>query len=152
MYHIQAIMLEYAKKMRSGGGVIDIKPLRQRLADIYSQFGLFGMNDIADASEALQALLQSAHTAFLGDISDGADSEMVDALCAPEFCPAHRVFWIPIMEQLICKCGATSAMTSWDNCTFFYPIYVDEFLPDTVGPNNPRFELSFRSKHETINS
>ena len=96
-------MLEYADKIRSGGGVIDIKPLRQRLADTYSRFGLFGMNDIADASEALQALLTSAHTAFLCDSSDGTDSEMTDALCAPDFCPAHRVFWIPIMEQLICK-------------------------------------------------
>jgi hypothetical protein len=49
--------MEYQTKLGSGGGIIDIKELRSTLSELYSEHGLFQVNETADSSEALQAIL-----------------------------------------------------------------------------------------------
>lgn len=47
--------------------------------------------------------------------------------CNPQ-CLSHSLFWINILEQHQCLCGATSEVLQYDYNYFMYEVYVEEIF------------------------
>jgi len=52
---------------------------------------------------------------------------VIDRPCDP-ICISHNLFWINLLEQYQCKCGATSEVLQYDYNYFIYEVYVMEIL------------------------
>lgn len=98
--------------------------LRSELADLFKEDNRFKLNSMDDPVEALFVFLNSFHSY---SINAGSLKYIIDKPCNPN-CVSHELFWINILEQYQCECGATSEVLKYDYNYFIYEVYVKEIL------------------------
>jgi hypothetical protein len=108
---------------------IDPFELRKEFGLLYKEEGKFQMNKMNDPVDLLFAILNAFHS-----YSTNAKSlkYVIDQPCNPP-CLAHSLFWINVLEQYQCECGATSEVLQYDYNYFIYEVYVKEILNFTEG-------------------
>jgi hypothetical protein len=98
--------------------------LRAELADLFKEDKKFQLNSMDDPVEALFVILNAFHSYA---INAGSLKYIIDKPCNPN-CLSHELFWINILEQYQCECGATSEVLKYDYNYFIYEAYVKEIL------------------------
>jgi hypothetical protein len=103
---------------------IDPVEFRRELAKLFQSEGKFQMCKMDDPVEVLFGILNAFHS-----YSSNANSlkYIIDKPCNPP-CLAHTLFWINILEQFECQCGATSEILQYDYNYFVYEAYVREIM------------------------
>ena len=104
--------------------IIDPCHLRKELANLFKEDGKFGLNSMDDPVEALFVILNAFHSYSM---NAGSLKYVIDKPCNP-LCLSHNLFWINILEQYECECGATSEILKYDYNYFIYEAYVKEIL------------------------
>lgn len=119
------------KTLQEWGELASGQIIRIELARVYSDRGLFQLNQTSDTIEAMQALLAAVHSKALGNMSQGLDPTCSGTRCEP-LCPAHKFFGFEVAEVTQCSCGS-GRLSSWDFSTFSLPVYVSELLLPSFG-------------------
>ena len=132
---LKAVHDEYSLLEFSGGGVVDVANYRSALAHLFAEKEKFQLEKTADAMEALGAILQGLHAKASGDPTLGLDEESTNRPCSPT-CPSHQAFALELLEQLRCRCGATSEPLPWDFSSFLLQVYVTD-LVSALAPETP---------------
>lgn len=114
--------------------VLDPKEFRNELAEFYKAEQKFEIEKMDDPVELFYALLRALHNHSLNHFSMKSPTEKP---CNPP-CPSHKSFWINIVEQDICECGATTEVQQYAYDYFIHETYVKEILNFKKGS-----ELSF---------
>ena len=110
---------------------IDPNPLRAELAHLFKEDKRFKLNSMDDPVEAFFVILNAFH-AFAHDAS--SLKYIFEKPCNP-VCLSHSLFWVNILEQHQCDCGATSEILKYDYNYFIYEAYVKEILTITSKVN-----------------
>ena len=101
--------------------IVNLNQLRMHLAEVYEEKVQFVLNNNdSDSIEAVFSLLNSLHTDFLADNSEGRNEEVVLTNCREE-CSSHSNFYLGIEEIYRCKCGHNGS-NIWDYsnyCQYF---------------------------------
>ena len=122
---------DYSLLEFSGGGVVDVDKYRFALAELYAPKDKFQLEKTADAMEALGAILHSLHAKASGDPTLGLDEGFTNHSCSPR-CPSHQSFALELLEQLQCRCGATSEPLPWDFSSFLLQVYVTDLISNLL--------------------
>jgi hypothetical protein len=130
LFELQKLIENYTEIMSPFSRVAEqfkyINPihLRAELADLFKEDNKFRLNSMDDPVEALFVFLNAFHSY---SINAGSLKYIIDRPCNPN-CLSHELFWINILEQYQCECGATSEVLKYDYNYFIYEVYVKEIL------------------------
>lgn len=113
-----------SKCYKSNDITIDPNELRKEIAELFQEERKFQLNKMNDPIDLFQFLLNSFHS-----YSTNAKSLKyeIDKACNPQ-CLSHKAFWINLLEQFQCRCGATSEVLQYDYNYFMYEVYVIEIM------------------------
>lgn len=109
--------------------IIPIDDLRIKLARAYESEGQFTLMEPDDSVNAFRALLAAIHSSAVGDRTQGLDHQAAEIRCDPP-CPAHKAFYIELIQQRVCSCGGSSEANPWSFSSFTIPCYVSPLLQE----------------------
>lgn len=124
---------------RSTNRCIDPRDMRRELSNLFRPDNKFQMNKMDDPVEVLFAFLNSFHSYA---VDAKSLKYIMEKPCNPN-CLAHNYFWINLLEQNECECGATSEVLQWDYNYFIYEAYVKEILNMVIKKDSKEYARHF---------
>jgi hypothetical protein len=104
----------------------NIISLIAQLKDLLNEKGLFVPNNPNNLSDAISSILKALHCKYLANDSDGLDEEIVNMTCY-EKCPLHKVFYLGVEENHVCRCGSSEKFV-WEYDNICQNFVFDETL------------------------